>query len=158
MLNPATQHTLLLLKCYLYIRCSVLGVVLQHYMHEIIVVVYCKCRNFRSHNIRGLNFRGDNFLWVRVAHRNYCCQFFVCTNFPGFNFCGCRLSTRISLELTKISVFTVIYYFRQRARSFYLPKKRSNPYKSCICCCTIFPVAVWVFCQDSAELPESVWP
>ena len=23
--------------------------------------------------IRGLNFRGDKFLWVRVAHHNYCC-------------------------------------------------------------------------------------
>ena len=27
-------------------------------------------------------------MWVRVVHHSYCCQFFVCTNFHGINFCG----------------------------------------------------------------------
>ena len=46
------------------------------------------CEFFACTNFCGFNFRGDMFLWVRAAHRNYCCQFFTCTNFRGLNFCA----------------------------------------------------------------------
>ena len=37
------------------------------------VVNYRKRTNFRVTPFRGLNFRGDKFSWVSIAHRNYCC-------------------------------------------------------------------------------------
>ena len=36
----------------------------------------------------GLNFRGDEFSWIRAAHCSYYCYYFMCTNFCGFNFSG----------------------------------------------------------------------
>ena len=52
---------------------------------------YRECTNFVFTIFRGLIYRGDKFLWVRIAH-----QFFMCTNFRGFNFRGCCLPSKIS--------------------------------------------------------------
>ena len=43
------------------------------HIYDIYSNMYRKRTNFCGHNIHELNFRGDKFLWVRVAHHNCCC-------------------------------------------------------------------------------------
>ena len=55
-------------------------------LNRLWLAIYCKRTNFVVTIFHGVNFQGDKFLWVRVAHHNYRCKFFVCTNFCRLNF------------------------------------------------------------------------
>ena len=63
-------------------------VMLALYFFVVLLFATANTKIFVVAIFSGLNFHGNKFLLLRVAHHHYCHYFFVSTNFRGVNFAG----------------------------------------------------------------------